>query len=134
MRKSWLCILLGISLLSLAAVPAVAQDEESGDEEQQVVDVSGDWVMTWQGRTGPQKGVLSFEQNGDELSGSFTSTQGRKLELKGMLLDSNISFRLLFPPPREGSSLEYSGTVEGDQMKGTAELPTHSVEWSAERK
>jgi hypothetical protein len=95
------------------------------------VDVSGAWSMTFQGRQGPVTMAMNLEQDGTKLTGALSGRQGRQMPLKGKVKGDKINFKVAFQTQRGEFEITYKGTVEGDEMKGTAQLPQNTVDWSA---
>lgn len=111
----------------LVALPGVVSAEEA-------VDVSGVWDLTWQGRQGTRTMEVTFEQEGEELSGKIVGPQGRATSVSGSITGDKIEFAVSFQTQRGPMEITYRGTVEGDSMKGTAEMRGNTRDWSAARK
>ena len=101
---------------------------------QDAVDVSGAWDVTWQGRQGPRTLEVTFEQDGEQLSGEAVGPQGQSKPISGSLKGDRIEFAVSFQTQRGEMEITYRGTVDGDTMKGTAEARGNTREWSAQRK
>jgi hypothetical protein len=78
--------------------------------------------------------VANFVQDGEKLSGGLTGPQGRTMPLTGSITGDAITFTVTFQTQRGEFQLTYSGTVEGDTMKGTAQTPQAAIEWTGKRK
>ena len=118
------CMALIVSAIGLA-LPAMAEE---------MVDVTGDWSLTFQGRQGPRTMDVTFAQDGGALTGTVTGPRGNEMPLTGSIEGAAIQFTVTFSTPRGEFEIVYAGTVEGGAMKGTAEIRGNEVEWSAERK
>ena len=115
---------LSITLLLSAALasPVAAQD------------LTGTWEISTQGgRGGPQTSTLVLAQDGETLTGTMTVSLGggggrgggpQELEVSNGTVDGN-SFSFIVTLSFQGNSfdLNYSGTVDGDEMSGTREGP-----------
>ena len=111
---------LSITLLLSAALasPVAAQD------------LTGTWEISTQGgRGGPQTSTLVLAQDGETLTGTMTVSLGgrggrgggpQELEVSNGTVDGN-SFSFIVTLSFQGNSfdLNYSGTVDGDEMSGT---------------
>ena len=110
---------MGRKIVSLCAVVCLMA---FGAAAQQAAKVSGKWEMTWEGPQGPVTQTVNFEQDGEKLKGTITSTfqgQTRESALEGSIKGNKVSFTVKRETPRGEMVTEYSGTVEGDTMKGT---------------
>lgn len=77
---------------------------------------------------------MSIEQDGKNISGSIQDDRGKE-ELQGSIEGNKIRFTISMNTPRGAMTLEYSGKVNGDSMKGTIKNPLgNSAGWSAKRK
>ena len=111
---------LSITLLLSAALtsPVAAQD------------LTGTWEISTQGgRGGPQTSTLVLAQDGETLTGTMTFSLGgrggrgggpQELEVSNGTVDGN-SFSFIVTLSFQGNSfdLNYSGTIDGDEMSGT---------------
>jgi hypothetical protein len=99
--------------LQIACLAAFAQSQPSPKPS---LNVGGKWQLSWQARIGTEKGVLSLQQNGTKLNGSFHSELGSPV-VSGTIQDENISFKLQF----EGVHpfvIVFTGRVEDNKMNG----------------
>ena len=106
-------------LLSVAmASPGAAQD------------LTGTWEISTQGgRGGPQTSTLVLAQDGEALTGTMTFSLGgpggrgggsQELEVSNGTVDGNsFSFTVTLSFQGNSFDLNYSGTVDGDEMSGT---------------
>ena len=106
-------------LLSVAmASPGAAQD------------LTGTWEISTQGgRGGPQTSTLVLAQDGETLTGTITFSLGgpggrgggpQELEVSNGTVDgSAFSFTVTLSFQGNSIDLNYSGTVDGDEMSGT---------------
>lgn len=106
-------------LLSVAmASPGAAQD------------LTGTWEISTQGgRGGPQTSTLVLAQDGETLTGTITFSLGgrggrgdgpQELEFSNGTVDgSAFSFTVTLSFQGNSIDLNYSGTVDGDEMSGT---------------
>ncbi len=116
MNKKLLCVPLFV-LLQIISLAAVAQNQPS---PKPLLNVRGKWGLAWQARIGIEKGILSLQQNGAKLAGSFQSELGSPA-VSGTINGQNISFKLQF----EGThpfAITFTGKVDGGKMSGKFEL------------
>jgi hypothetical protein len=107
-------VLFGALLVLMAAVPPQAQTK---------VDVTGTWVFDVKTDAGPGTPTLTLKQDGETLSGHYSSATLGEAELKGTVKGEKINFG--FTATVQGTAIEvtYSGTIEGNSaMTGTINL------------
>ena len=114
---------LSITLLLSAAIvsPGAAQD------------LAGTWEISSQGgRGGPQTSTLVLAQDGETLTGTMTLSLGgrgggagpQELEVSNGTVDGNsFSFTVTLSFQGNSIDLNYSGTIDGDEMSGTRAGP-----------
>jgi hypothetical protein len=85
--------------------------------------LSGNWTMSFGGRSVKMKIV----QNGNNLSGSISSPMG-SMPVKGKISNNReVSFGV-------GDSAKFEGVLDGNSMKGTANVPRlGKTNWTATR-
>ncbi|HIF57188.1 MAG TPA: hypothetical protein EYQ39_08150 [Gemmatimonadetes bacterium] len=114
---------LSITLLLSAAIvsPGAAQD------------LAGTWEISTQGgRGGLQTSTLVLAQDGETLTGTMTFSLGgrgggggpQELEVSNGTVDGNsFSFTVTLSFQGNSIDLNYSGTIDGDEMSGTRAGP-----------
>lgn len=112
----------------------VASLAGAAEEAKPPAKVAGQWEMTWEGRMGTMTATLTFEQDGDKLKGTITGPQGRETPVTGSIKGNSIRFSVKRETPRGEMTLEYTGTVNADSMKGTVGRGQFSRDWTAKRK
>ena len=114
----WLCFVL----LSLAPA-ALAQDAK----------VAGSWDLSSPGRDGNvMTQTLTLQQDGTKLTGTVKGQRG-EAPVTGTISGNNISFSVTRNTPNGDMKIDYTGTVNGDAMKGTFTVMGNSRDWSAKR-
>ncbi len=114
--RSYLTLLLLISIAAVLPRAASAQTDAK-------VDVSGKWLFNVTTSAGTGTPTVTFKQQGDSITGHYSSQTLGEADLKGTVKDRKINFS--FRVDIQGTSLTvvYSGTVEGnDAMKGSLDL------------
>ncbi|MEO8334763.1 MAG: hypothetical protein ABI664_07315 [bacterium] len=89
----------------------------------QKVDLTGKWVFAVTTGAGTGTPSVTLKQQGDSLTGHYSSPALGEAELKGTTKDGKISFS--FPTEVQGMHLvvNYVGTVEGsDELKGSVDI------------
>jgi hypothetical protein len=96
----------------LAAAPAFAAENAK---------VAGDWNLTLETPNGPRTPTATFKQDGDNLTGTYKGAFGES-PLQGTIKGNEIKFTVAVNTPNGSLAVEYSGTVDGDSMKGTVKF------------
>ncbi len=120
MKKS---LILATLILGLTAVTAYA-----------LVDVSGVWEMTSEGRQGPMTRDITIVQDGDKITVTMPGRQGDEITGEGTVDGSQIQWSITRETPRGEFTMTYEGTVDGDTMSGTMQVMDREMEWSAKKK
>ena len=87
------------------------------------VDVTGKWLFTVQTSAGGGTPTVTLKQDGEKLTGHYSSQQLGEAELTGTVKGADIKFT--FGADVQGAHLDvtYTGTIESkDSMKGTVNL------------
>ena len=87
------------------------------------VDVSGTWTFTVQTDAGTGTPTVTLKQDGEKLTGHYSSATLGEADLTGTIKGQEIKFS--FTADAQGTSLQvaYSGTVENkDSLKGSVDL------------
>lgn len=100
---------------------------------QKPANFAGEWELTMEGRQGPVTQTLKLEQNGDKVKGTLSSPRG-ETPVEGTVKGNQISFTVKRETPRGEMVVEYTGTLEGDTIKGTMGGGQFSREWTAKKK
>ena len=80
-------------------------------------DMSGTWVLSVDlGATGAGEATFVLEQNGDEITGTYTGALGEQ-DVTGTIDGSAVVLTF----DSEAGKITYTGTVDGDGFEGTCE-------------
>ena len=115
MISRWSLVVGLLSLVVAASVPVTAQGSK--------VDVTGKWTFTVQTDAGTGTPTVTLKQDGEKLTGHYSSQTLGEADLTGSVKGQDIKFS--FSADAQGTSLNvtYSGTIEGkDAMKGNVDL------------
>jgi hypothetical protein len=83
--------------------------------------VAGEWNLTVESPNGTGTPTANFKQDGENLTGTYKGRFGES-PLQGSIKGDAIKFTVSVTTPNGGLQLEYSGTVDGDNMKGTVKF------------
>jgi hypothetical protein len=89
----------------------------------QAPNVSGKWIFTVETSAGSGMPTVTFKQEGEKLTGHYSSQTFGEVDLTGTVKGDAITF--MFGADVQGTHLDvtYSGTIEGkDSMKGKVNL------------
>lgn len=111
---------LGCVLTVLILISGVVQAADAGS-------LAGTWNVSVSGETGSVTQTLVLQQDGTKISGTFKGPR-QAGTIEGTLTGNAISFHVAARTP-----LDYSGTVDGDTMKGTLSGGGRSGNWTATR-
>ena len=127
MKTRTLALLLGVLCLGWGLASLSAAPEEPAK-------VAGKWVLTWEGRMGPVTANLVLEQDGGKIKGTMTGEMGREWPVTGTVEGKTVKFSSKRETPRGEITVEYTGTLEGDTLKGTMQMGPMTRDWTAKRK
>jgi hypothetical protein len=122
---AWARILAaGILLMVAKAAPSYQTDR---------IDVSGTWELKVTSAEGSATPTVFLIQQGEKITGTYTGRMG-KTSLEGSLRGRDIKFVVTLKFQTETIVVTYTGTVEGDSMKGTVQFSNGgSGSWTARR-
>lgn len=120
----FLAFALTCGVLLVCAAKVRAADEP--------VSVAGTWEVSSQGRNGPMTQTLTIQQDGGKIKGTMTGRRG-EAPFEGTVTGNKIAFTVKRETPNGTFTIEYSATVDGDSMKGTAHSERFDRDWTAKR-
>ena len=121
-RNSILFAALCFLVLSMAHV-ARAQD----------ANIAGAWDLSAPGRDGNvMTQTLTLQQDGTKLTGTLKGARG-EAPVTGTVSGSNVAFTVTRTTPNGELKIDYTGTVEGDAMKGTFSVMGNTINWTAKK-
>ena len=109
-------------LLMVTAL-AVAFTSTRGVAQAAKIDVSGKWLFNVQTDAGTGTPTVTLKQDGEKLTGHYSSATLGEADLTGSVKGKDIKFN--FSADLQGTSLQvtYTGTVEDkDSLKGTVDI------------
>ena len=102
--------------------------------------VDGEWVFTMPTPNGDMDAKLTLKTTGKVLTGTFVFAENRRLEISDGTIEGNQMKFIVKRDRPSGGFMVYkmTGTVEGDQIKGSTEADMDgqavTQEWKAKRK
>jgi hypothetical protein len=124
MKKTAIAFALVLSF-AVACGLALAADDQPAN-------VAGAWNMTFEGRNGTVTQSLKLVQDAGKLTGTLTSQRGDS-PITGTITGNAIDFTVKRTTPNGDFSIEYTGTVDGDSMKGSFKMGDNTRDWTAAR-
>ncbi len=121
-RTSTILAAILATMLVLSLV-AVAEDAAK---------VGGTWEMTSQGRQGAMTSTLTIDQTGNKFKGTLKGQRG-EISIEGTVDGNKIAFTIERDTPNGKMMLNYTGTVDGDNIKGTVKMGENEREWTAKK-
>ena len=82
-------------------------------------DLNGSWVVTTQSQMGAQDSDMTVKQTGSALTGTLSGRMGT-VNYTGTVEGAAVAFGFNVDIHGTPLRIDYSGTVEGDTMKGKA--------------
>jgi len=95
--------------------------------------VAGTWTISNQGRGGVVMSTLTITGDGAALKGTLKGANGMELPLDSITVTGNMIDFIVTRNGRGGTPVmvEYKGTVDGTNMKGTFKQGDNDVDWTA---
>jgi hypothetical protein len=118
MTRARAALTIALVALSIAARPAtmLAQAEKP-------LDATGKWLFTVTTEAGTGTPTVTLKQQGDSLTGHYSSQLLGEAELKGTVKGKTVTFTLQGNVQGNSISVTYTGTLESaDAMKGTVDF------------
>jgi hypothetical protein len=101
-----------LGLVAALAMPAAAQG----------VNVTGKWVFDVQTGGGSGQPTVTFKQDGEKLTGHYSSQTLGEADFTGSVKGNAIQFTFNAEAQGQQIDVAYSGTVDGNTMKGTVNM------------
>ncbi len=87
------------------------------------IDVTGKWTFTVQTDAGGGTPTVTLKQDGEKLTGHYSSANLGEAELTGTLKGADIKFSFNADAGGQAVAVTYTGKVEGkDSMKGSVDI------------
>ena len=108
-------VILAVVLVALFAM--VVQTAKAADPAH----VNGVWDLSVETPNGTGTPTVTFKQDGETLTGTYKGRMG-ETPLTGSIKGNDIKFSITVHPQGQDLVIEYTGTVDGDTMKGKAKF------------
>ena len=130
MRKTF-----GLGVVVMMAVVAMVAIATRGASAQGKVDVTGKWQLTVESAAGTGTPTVTFKQDGEKLSGHYSSQTLGEADFTGSVKGMVITFSFNADAGGVTLAVTYTGAIEGkDAMKGTVSLgEAGDGTWTAKR-
>lgn len=87
----------------------------------QATNVTGEWIFTVQTDQGGGTPVITFQQDGEKLTGKYAGQLGNA-DLTGTVKGNAIHFTFTLDVQGQQAPVTYDGTVEKNTMKGKLDI------------
>lgn len=91
---------------------------QSTPSDEKPADVGGTWSVSYETANGTFTQTLTLKQDGATLSGMFGG-ENKTADVKGTVSGSAVNFSATSKGQRGSITMNYSGTADGDTIKGT---------------
>jgi hypothetical protein len=108
--------------LVMAAVVFTGAATTSAVGQEKPQDVSGAWALTVQTDQGTGNPTVTFKQDGEKLTGHYSSQVFGEQDVTGTIKGNAITFGFVGSIEGTKFTVTYTGTVEKDTMKGKVSL------------
>jgi len=106
-------------LAALAVLVAGCMSTPAAPAKPKGPDLNGEWVVTTTSQMGAQDSNMTVKQTGSAIAGTLSSQMG-SVEYTGAVTGTAVAFGFTINAQGTDLKIDYSGTVEGDTMKGKA--------------
>jgi hypothetical protein len=87
------------------------------------VDLTGKWVFTVQTEAGTTTPTVTFKQDGEKLTGHYSSQTLGEAELTGTVKGQNVNFSFTADLGGQAAPVSYAAKIEDkDSLKGTIDV------------
>ena len=119
MRHAHTPRVLGTLLVAMIAFTLASADQASA----QTADVAGDWTLTVSTDNGITNPLLTLVQDGESLTGHYSSEALGENDIRGMVDGSTVTIRFMADLQGQGVPVVYSGTVDAEgKMSGSLDI------------
>ncbi|MBA3271141.1 MAG: hypothetical protein H0T71_11585 [Acidobacteria bacterium] len=94
--------------------------------------VDGNWAVTFDTPMGAMDATASFKSDGEELTGTLESQAG-STTFKGTIKATTLNFVMNINTPQGDLSIQMTGELDGDAIKGTFDFGQGTGAWTAKR-
>jgi len=98
----------------------------------QAASVDGTWKLTLETQQGTSNPMITIKQDGENLTGTYKGRFG-EAPLKGTLKGNEITFTVKLSVQGQDFEIVYTGTVDGDSMKGKAKFAQGEADFTGKK-
>ncbi len=126
---------LGTGFFAVVTIIALGALAGEGASAQGKVDVTGKWQLTVDSAAGTGTPTATFKQDGEKISGHYSSQTLGEADFTGSVKGAAITFSFNADAGGTALAVVYTGTIEGkDAMKGKVVLgELGEGTWTAKR-
>jgi hypothetical protein len=96
-------------------------------------DVTGKWTGEVEGRNGKRPITMNLKADGATLTGTVTARNADTPISDGKIDGDNISFAMTFEGNNGKVTINYKGTVSGDEIKFTRTMGERTTDFTVKR-
>ena len=96
------------------------------------VKVEGTWEVSIETPNGARTNTLKIQQDGEKIKGTMTGRMG-ETPIEGTVSGNTLKFTLTRETPNGTFTIEYTGTVDGDNITGTTHSERFDGKFTAKR-
>jgi len=123
-------------LMAALAVAAFAGVQAQEKDKPAPVNITGKWTMTLELEAFTATPTLEFKQDGEKVTGTYTSARYGTFPFQGKIKDRALEFTVKMSAEGSDVELSFSGDVaaDGQTMKGKGSLSgVGDATWNAKR-
>ena len=98
-----------------------------------VADISGEWILNFNGPQGPIDASAKFKQDGENITGTIEGPQGT-IECAGTLKDTKLALQMEVNANGQSMAIYLLADVDGDTLKGSFSVAEMRGEWTGKKK
>jgi len=107
----------------VAAAMIVMAGSATGAFAQAKIDLTGKWLFTVETSAGPGTPTVTLKQDGEKLTGHYSSTNLGEADLTGTVKGQSVNFTFTGDVQGNAVTVTYAATIESkDAMKGTIDI------------
>ena len=120
---TYLATAAAAGLIALLTLSATASATNAAQQAGQKSDLTGKWLFSVTTDAGTGTPTVTLKQQGDSLTGHYSSQVLGEAELKGTVKARTFTFAFAADVQGTGITVTYAGTMESnDALKGTVDL------------
>jgi hypothetical protein len=111
-----------IVVAALAAIAALPAGLPAGGAQEKPANVAGSWALTVETANGTGTPTLTLQQEGERLTGTYSSQVFGEQKVTGSIKGNSITFAFTAAIEGNNITVTYTGTVDAAAMKGKVTL------------